>query len=490
MKLPTEKQALLDTPIPTTQSGTPFDLVNTDYNIGAFKPVIASSRDARSTVANAVPKLDAKIAQVTGNAGTVDAPAQTEKTAKDVGLEGYTPATGVGSVYTSGDGSKWVFSNNGWVPEGSVNGASTPTTSQNGATPWNANQFGDLIKENLSERDKLEQERTTKNAEFMARLDVTQQALIKSIEQKYEARRLKMADINQRMLAGKTIAGAQSGRMRYAASMQEGVLTTEELDGQARLAEIDAEELSAIAQAKSTYDDKSYAAFIKNMDRLDELNREKMDTIQMLYEKGMEQDKLLYERRRAATEESRKTLDNISYSVSNEYQKLTTEGERKAFISAVAEKYALDPLEIYSRMMESADESTKRQLEQEAAKLTNEYKRETINTEKAQQANYYDQIRERRESTATGGGTEKNVAPLVQAETMLESGAKSSDGRVFNGRGANGYVDPYLYIEIYNGWETETEKVAFLKKFPPEDNIDPEFPISELPKAIQVKLGI
>lgn len=319
--------------------------------------------------------------------------------------------------------------------------------------------------------------------DFKLRQEATTAALIDSITKKYEARRASMQDTNARMLEGKRIAGISAGRQRYAPGMEQGLLSTEEMDGQSRLAEIDAQELQLIAQAKQARDDASYKAFNSYMEQLDKNNADKMETITKLHQFAIDADKAIADKKKADKEavlDQTRMADSVAPAALQAYQGLKTPEEKAAFIQKLAEKYSLPAEMIQSSMLTYGDENAKADLEQTM-------KSEQIKTEKAQQANYYSQITDR---TNNPGGKAKEEKPLTQAETMLESGAKTSDGTVFNGRGADGFVDPYLYIQIYNGWDTEAEKVAFLKKFPPADNINPEFPAEELPQAIKIRLQL
>lgn len=317
----------------------------------------------------------------------------------------------------------------------------------------------------------------------LASASADEAALIQSIQATYAARRQKMEDLNTRMLEGKRIAGISAGRQRYATGMEGGLLSNEEMDGLQRITELQAEELSLIVKAKQARSETQIKAFNDYADRLTAINSEKIDVLTKLQSATIEADKAIADKKKeekAAVLDQTRLADSIAPAALQAYTALKTPEEKSAFVQKLAEKYGIHPEMVQSSMLAYSDEYTKATLEQDL-------KREQVNTEKAQQSNYYSQITDR---TNNPGGKAKAENPLTQAETMLESGAKTSDGTVFNGRGSDGYVDPYLYIQIYNGWDTEAEKVAFLKKFPPEDNINPEFPAEELPQAIKVKLGL
>lgn len=459
-------------PLPTVQYDQPL------------KPgaIVASSSASRIDTGNNSVKLDTKIADNLLKTTEKDTTKETDstvpvKTAKDVGLEGYTPGTGEGSIYTSGDGSKWTFTKNGWVQgEVKTNKTDSTTTPETPEDPYTK-----MMKDQQAKLDTQAAESKKFYDDLKIRQDATTAALIDSITKKYEARRAQMSDTNARMLEGKRISGISAGRQRYAGKMEQGLLSTEEMDGQARLAQLDGEELQLIAQAKQARDEASYKAFNDYMSQLDKNNADKMETITKMHQIAMDTDKALADKKKAeqqAVLDQTRLADSMAPSANLAYLSLKTPDEKAIFIKKLAERYNLPEEMVQSSMLKYADEATKADLDQQM-------KQEQIKTEKAQQSNYYSLIEDR-----DTNGTGSKEKPLVQAETMLESGAKLQDGTVFNGRGADGFVDPYLYIQIYNGWSTETEKVAFLKKFPPEDNINPEFPADELPQAIKVRLGL
>lgn len=239
---------------------------------------------------------------------------------------------------------------------GAGTGTATKTPKSTPLTPYEQQ-----MQDYLTNLDKSAADRTTKDQEWQARLDETQRALIQSIEKKYEARRLKMEDINRRYLEGKRIAGISAGRSRYTTTMEEGLLSTEEMDGQARLAEIDAEELSLIAQAKQARDEKSYKAFNDSMDRADALAKEKMDVITKLHQATIDADKILEEKRKTAIAEEQATL-NLQQDKATSYargaydmMKDMSEEEKDAYIKTLAETQKIDPEILRGAIQDYAD---------------------------------------------------------------------------------------------------------------------------------------
>lgn len=74
--------------------------------------------------------------------------------------------------------------------------------------------------------------------------------------------------------------------------------------------------------------------------------------------------------------------------------------------------------------------------------------------------------------TTVSGTTADQIA---EADQLLTFGVKSTDGskQLYNGRGSDGYVDPNLYVAIYNSLDN-AGKVQLLSKYPPAKNLNPK----------------
>ena len=197
--------------------------------------------------------------------------------------------------------------------------------------------------------------------DFSTRQDDLLKANISAITKKYEARRFKMEDINSRYLESTRISGISSGRQRYAQSMHAGLLSTEEMDGQARLSAIDAEELQLIAEAKQARSDSDITAFHEHMDRMGELNKEKISTLTQLHNAALAQDKLIEEKRKtqlaeqdAELQKSYDTADTLASEVSKQLQGFDTEEDRQEYLNQISADYNI-PLEILQNSLNEYD---------------------------------------------------------------------------------------------------------------------------------------
>lgn len=429
-----------------------------DQEIAGAGELLATSRDARQDFSQESSKLDGKIATL--------APPPTG---------GETPETGTGQASL---GFKMAYMADGTQVQ--IPDTSSPeqygysSTKPSGKPSVGAEDpFKTALTEYTGRLDSQLAENKAFYDDFKLRQEETTRALISSIQKKYEARRAKMEDINKRMLEGKRIAGITAGRQRYAPGIEEGLLSAEEMDGQARLAEIDAEELSLIAQAKAARDEASYKAFHDYMARIKQLNDDKLNTITKLHQLAIDQDKLLEDKRKNAAAEARlkqqdafKLAEGIAGSVYEGYQGFETEAERLAFIQKVSEKYGVDPAVIYDSMLEYGKETKKSALELENIQSQITSREEQTKIDRQREARLA-------EGDKKEAGEVKVKDVFSEAQSLFEYGNEELG---FNGRGTDGYVDPNLYIAIFKKIEAELGReaaVQFLDKFPPEDNLNP-----------------
>jgi len=487
-------------PTPQEISALASEMPTGGFSAGQIKDIagspnatslIATSKDSRAALPAANTKLDTMIrAQQPSVSSPVTTPTQTgTKTAKDVGLEGNTPSGGVGSKYTSGDGSKWVYTNGGWVPDTGVqNGAQGGSTVQNGTNTVPQTPYEKELSDYAARLEEQKQTLLTADKEWQAKLDSTLSSLVDSIQKKYEARRLKMQDVNARNLEGKRISGITSGRMKYANTMEDNLLSTEELDGQARLAEIDAEEMTLIAQAKQARDEASYNAFYKNMDRLDALSKEKMDTITNLHNAAIAADKALDEKRRnAITEEQAMfnlTQDKASSFAKTAYELMSTmktDADKEAYLQKLAKDQKLDPEILRGAIDEYGGKQENLQSQIAARESAASAREQSLSIQEQRLALAQDnQAKEYTDGKLTYSDTLVN-----DAKNSLTTG-DTFNGVKYNGMGKDGFVDPDYFKALYDNWiASGGTKAGFLKEFPPNDFVNPK---ADLPKFLKPEL--
>jgi len=205
-----------------------------------------------------------------------------------------------------------------------------------------------------------------------ATANAASQALMDSIKAKYEARKIQMEDINKRSLASKEIMGNRSGRARYASLIQEGILTGEELDGQARLSALNAEELSLLAEAQMAQSKQDFELLDTKMTRLHEIGQDKINELTNLNKLALDHEQLALqkikddrEQKSFESDEMYKKSSSISGAMVDSFENLKTDKARADFIAQMAEKHGVDPDVLLGDVNKALTESKKDALEME-----------------------------------------------------------------------------------------------------------------------------
>ncbi len=210
-----------------------------------------------------------------------------------------------------------------------------------------------MSKERQSIDDKYKSEIDMVNSNFDSMKltsSATTQALIDSIKAKYASRITKMEDINKRSLAAKEKMGYRSGRARYASLIQEGILTGEELDGQQRISELHAEELSLIAQAEKAQGDLEMELLDKHMTKLSDIQDRKVAELQNLSRLTIDRERLALDKIKQERDISKqdeemmyKKSQEVSGAMLDSFSSLKTDSEKSAFIEKMAKEHGVDP---------------------------------------------------------------------------------------------------------------------------------------------------
>lgn len=127
-------------------------------------------------------------------------------------------------------------------------------------------------------------------------LDTANQALVDSIKSIFNRRREQQKEVNKNIVSGLTITGIRAGRQRFAPEVQEGILSAAERDGIQRIADLDAQELSLIQEAKAANDANQFALLNAKMNEIATARKDKSAVIKQLHDMAVEEEKLLRER--------------------------------------------------------------------------------------------------------------------------------------------------------------------------------------------------
>ena len=122
-------------------------------------------------------------------------------------------------------------------------------------------------------------------------------ALINSIQQTFTARRAQMADINRRSLASIRTFGIRGGTARFAPLIATGIVSAEERAGAQRLANLDAQEASLIAEAQIAQANEDFGLLQVMMENIKELRTEKVAELTKLKEAARKRNEVLEDRK-------------------------------------------------------------------------------------------------------------------------------------------------------------------------------------------------
>lgn len=209
-------------------------------------------------------------------------------------------------------------------------------------------------------------------------LDTAHQGIIDSIKSTFAVRRQKMADINKRYLALKQNEGFSGGQARYMSDINSGVLQDEELQGETRLAELDAQEKTLIAQAVQAKSTKDFDLAIKKMNELDELQKEKQDTIQKVYKAAVDYNKMLDDQAKELRlkekdqfEQGLKALTTSAPALLKGYDSIKSEDKKIEFINTYSKKLKVSPEVLMGALEDQKTQNTKEEADINAKNRSN-----------------------------------------------------------------------------------------------------------------------
>lgn len=142
-------------------------------------------------------------------------------------------------------------------------------------TPTVESQLSDLASQSQVEYDNY----LSKLDQYQSKLDSTNAALMESIKASFARQRKEVEQLNKGVLGAQTQAGIRSGRNMYAPEMESFRLGEEQKRGLDRLAEVDALEQQALAQAESAATAKDFELLDKRMSAFRQAQADKREAI-------------------------------------------------------------------------------------------------------------------------------------------------------------------------------------------------------------------
>lgn len=159
----------------------------------------------------------------------------------------------------------------------------------------------DKVDTYTSEIDDLSDELATSRAAAQTE----NKALIDSIQNMFSARKTEMRDINKRATAAMRVFGFRMGTARYAPLIATGQIEASEAAGLRRIAELDAQEASAIAKANIAARNQDWSMLSDQIDLIEKARDETRATLEELQKSVLEKNKEIAETKRKVDIDSR-----------------------------------------------------------------------------------------------------------------------------------------------------------------------------------------
>lgn len=245
---------------------------------------------------------------------------------------------------------------------------------------------------------------------------------------------------------GLQLLGIQHNEAQSSPDLLAGHIVQAENDHMDKINDLDAEESKALMDAETAQANNDFKTLDEKMSYVKDLQTQKSNALKDLQATVSDTSK-------NATIEAHDIYDTLG---------TLDDADKESFITAVAKKFNLP---LGSLVTALADEKTKRDKADLTTKNTNSIidKRENPTT-----------------STSTSD-TKKKAAAKDEITNALKTGKDATGKVIGNPKGADGYVDPQVYLKYLDAWPG-TQK-EFLALYPVKGTINPKS-YSILPTAI------
>lgn len=331
--------------------------------------------------------------------------------------------------------------------------------------------------------DKLKSDEADINSAFSgfaATADASTQNLINSITAMYGAQIEAMKEQNRRSLGTLSSFGVRQGTSRYAGEVQQGLLSAEERAGLERINNITAQMSSKIAEANSNLTDKKYQLFLKNREEISTLRKDAQKTLIDIQDKAIKRQE--------------------------ETKKAEIQSSRDSAIAGLMEQGVTDPTQILGYLnfkqdgtptggnftaKEVADSVKSLAPEGDLKSLTGTTRNFYILKQKGmlpdsvtslpEGEQLFSYLRQEKAASTIYKNNSKNpLTPEPQTTDVSAVLNTLSDKTPRDGGysilGADGYVDPFVYKQLYDNWTGPGFNYSpqdFVKHFPPKNYINP-----------------
>jgi len=312
--------------------------------------VVQTTNNIRTQNQNTATEIDDKVNNIggttpTNNTGATDPNNPNARLisneVKDQTGNTYTTTAPTGAGYyqlpSLGEGQKWVYDKGGkpmvMDSEGNISENNTATQEYNS---------------NLEKTKQINQANEIYDS-MKTNLDASHQNIVDRIKQTAQEQKVKMEDLNKRILASKTVAGFRTGGTEYTPEIAMGILKDEEQQGISRIAEIDSKMTLLLAEAVSAKNDDDLELAQTKLDFYTKLQKEKESAVQGIYKAYIDNqkyietvDKALRTEERAKSDQSLQELAVSAPELTRQYDSYKDEATRSEWLKIVSSRTGLN----------------------------------------------------------------------------------------------------------------------------------------------------
>jgi hypothetical protein len=178
-----------------------------------------------------------------------------------------------------------------------------------------------------------------------AGLSTQTKQMIDAINTSYDKRIREQGILNESYKGAVNVAGAVSGRSRYAMEYQDQLFNEEVSNGIRRIDDLEAERKSLILKTEQAQSDKEYKAVMELQNQLIEKTKEKNAAVKDLYDRAMSLEKLNMDKSkeaRASIQDEIANSETIAKNLAPSIASMISDGQDKAStIKSLAENYGI-----------------------------------------------------------------------------------------------------------------------------------------------------
>lgn len=316
-------------------------------------------------------------------------------------------------------------------------------------------------------------------------------AMLDEIESAYGERITAMEQTNKTAVqastqAGLRTGGATGGAARYTPQTYQGVLTDEEVQGHKRITQLKSAMLTAMQKATREQAANDTKAFNDTFEMIQKIQTATDNEVTNLYNLSLKEQAFKLDQETAQRKQEQDAIKNAgdlseraAPAIAAELDSFTTQAEKDAFLDKFAEQNGIDPAILRGDVENALTEIKKQKMNEgkdaRDAKMDDlqmQNIRSEINRRSALTA------KENKETQSPGSiisnGKTITGDELQQFQDILISGGEIN-GKHYNARGDDGYVDPWLYLTMSKHWTKQGYATTdFTKKYPPANFINPK----------------